>query len=240
MAIVEWEKDESVAIVKLNNGGNPQNLSFADALNKTLEEVVDDKSITALVLTSTDLKIFSTGVDVDWVTSQMQENNVQKVKDFMLGMNSVFAKLLTYPIPTIAAINGHAFGNGAILSCACDFRFMRSDRGYFCFPEVDLGIPFLPGMIAFIRKAIPEYKFNEICLSGKRVTAPELEEHHIIEKACTNIDELMSESIVYAKTFVKKRGIFAELKKRLYGHIIEIMENKDIIVLESSTLFVED
>ncbi|MBT3310527.1 MAG: enoyl-CoA hydratase/isomerase family protein [Desulfobacterales bacterium] len=239
MAIVEWEKDESVAIVKLNNGGNPQNLAFADALNKTLEEIIEDKSTTAMVLTSSDSKIFSTGVDVDWVTSQMQENNVRKVKDFMLGMNSVFAKLLTYPIPTIAAINGHAFGNGAILSCACDFRFMRSDRGYFCFPEVDVGIPFLPGMIAFIRKAIPEYKFNEICLSGRRVTAPELEEHNIIEKACPNIDELMSESIAYAKTFVKKRGIFAELKKRLYRHIIEIMENKDIAVLESSTLFVK-
>ena len=40
MAIVEWEKDESVAIVKLNNGGNPQNLDFADALNKTLEEII--------------------------------------------------------------------------------------------------------------------------------------------------------------------------------------------------------
>ncbi|MBT7696739.1 MAG: enoyl-CoA hydratase/isomerase family protein [Desulfobacterales bacterium] len=239
MAIVEWEKDESVAIVKLNNGGNPQNLAFADALNKTLEEIIEDKSTTAMVLTSSDSKIFSTGVDVDWITSQIQENNVRKVKDFMLGMNSVFAKLLTYPIPTIAAINGHAFGNGAILSCACDFRFMRSDRGYFCFPEVDVGIPFLPGMIAFIRKAIPEYKFNEICLSGRRVTAPELEEHNIIEKACPNIDELMSESIAYAKTFVKKRGIFAELKKRLYRHIIEIMENKDIAVLESSTLFVK-
>lgn len=240
MVIVEWEKNESAAIVKLNNGGNPQNLAFADALNKTLEEVIEDKSTTAMVLTSSDPKIFSTGVDVDWATSQIQENNVEKVKDFMLGMNSVFAKLLIYPIPTIAAINGHAFGNGAILSCACDFRFMRSDRGYFCFPEVDLGIPFLLGMIAFIRKAIPEHAFNEMCLSGRRVTAPELEKVHVIEKACGNIDELMSESISYAKTFAKKRGIFAELKKRMHRHIIEIMENKDLEVLESSALFVMD
>ena len=117
---------------------------------------------------------------------------------------------------------------------------MRSDRGYFCFPEVDRGIPFLPGMIAFIRKAIPEYKFNEMCLSGRRVTAPELEDHHIIEKACSNIDELMSESIAYAKTFEKNRGIFAELKKRRHAHIVEIMETKDIEVLESSSLFVTD
>jgi len=59
-------------------------------------------------------------------------------------MNDLFKKLLLYPMPVIAAINGHAFGNGALLSCTCDFRFMRSDKGFFCFPEVDVSIPSFP------------------------------------------------------------------------------------------------
>jgi enoyl-CoA hydratase/carnithine racemase len=45
MAIVEWEKEGTVAIVKLNNGGNAQNLEFANALNTALDEVVEDKEV---------------------------------------------------------------------------------------------------------------------------------------------------------------------------------------------------
>jgi enoyl-CoA hydratase/carnithine racemase len=158
----------------------------------------------------------------------------------MYGMNDVFKRLLLYPVPVVAAINGHAFGNGAILSCACDFRFMRSDRGYFCFPEVDLGIPFLPGMIAFVKKSIPYYKFQEMKYTGKRTGAAELEQHHIIQKACGSLDELMKESIAFAKSFTKKRGIFSEMKKRMHKEIVRVIDNEDKEFIESMFLFVSD
>lgn len=240
MAIVEWKNDDGVAVVTMGNGGNPHNLEFARALNKALDEAVADTSVNALVLTSADPKSFSIGVDVEWVGKRFADGDLQSIKDFMSGMNEAFKKLILLPFPSIAAISGHAFGNGAILSCACDFRFMRADRGYFCFPEVDLGIPFLPGMLAFVKKAIPQYKFNEMYFSGRRVSAQELEDHHVIEKACADTETLMKEAIEYAKTFTKKRGIFTEHKKRIHKEIIEIMDNEDPPVIESLALFVTD
>ncbi len=227
MSIVHWEKDENVAILYMNNGENRQNLDFANSMNKALDEILEDAAVQALVLTSKDEKNFSQGVDVAWLGERMNNKELQPIKDFLYGMQSVFKKLILYPVPTIAAINGHAFGNGAILSCACDFRFMRSDRGYFCFPEVNIGIMFFPGMNAFCKKAIPYYKFQEMQFTGNRYGGQELEEHKVVRKACAGQEELMKESLAFAKTFQKKRGIFGEMKKRMYKDIIEIMDNED-------------
>jgi enoyl-CoA hydratase/carnithine racemase len=240
MAIIEWEKDGTVAVIRLNNGENRQNLVFGEAMNEILEDITRDPAVTACVITSTDEKYWSLGIDVDWLDRQFQEQNFDVIRKFMYTMNTVFKNLLLLPIPVIAAINGHAFGNGAILSCACDFRFMKSDRGFFCFPEVDLGIPFLPGMMAFIRKAVPEYKFNEMILTGKRVSAEELAAHHIIEKACADADAVFAEAMAFAKTFQKKRGIFTEHKKRKHRRIIQVIDTEDAAYIEPLNLMVAD
>jgi enoyl-CoA hydratase/carnithine racemase len=177
---MNWVKDETVAIITLTNGENRQNLEFAQTLKTMLDEIIADKSITALIITSSDEKNFSQGVDVQWIMEKMQKNEHQPVRDFINGMDDVFKTLLLYPVPVIAAINGHAFGNGSILSCACDFRFMRSDRGFFCFPEVNIGIPFRLGMNAFMKKAIPLHLLSQMEFTGNRYTAPELEKNNII------------------------------------------------------------
>jgi len=240
MSIIAWEKDETIAIIRMNNSENRQNLDFANTMIATIDEVIEDQRVTALIITSTDLKFWSLGVDIDWLGKQLQSQSFQNIKNFMYGMNAVFKKLLLLPIPAIAAISGHAFGNGAILSCACDFRFMRSDKGFFCFPEVDLGIPFLPGMIAFIKKAIPLYKLNELKLTGRKATAQELESSHVILKACTSEEELRMESLRFAKTFTKKRGIFGEHKKRMHKQILQIMDKEDPEYIESLFLMVQE
>jgi enoyl-CoA hydratase/carnithine racemase len=227
MPIVSWSKDENVAIISMNNGENRHNLDFANAMNSALDEIVADTTVQSLILTSSDEKNFSQGIDVGWMSARYQNKEIQQIKEFMYRMNDVFKKLMIVPIPTIAAINGHAYGNGAIISCACDFRFMRADRGFFCFPEVNLGIPLLYGMNAFVKKAVPQYKLLEMQFSGNRYTAVELEQHHIIMKACAGKDELMKESLAFAKTFQKKRGILGEMKKRMYRDIIEVMDTMD-------------
>lgn len=227
MAIIKWEKDETVAILTMTNGANKQNLDFANTMNAMLDEIIADKTVTALIITSNDEKNFSQGIDVEWILDKAQKKEYQPVIDFIRGMDVVFKKLVAYPVPVIAAINGHAFGNGSIMSCACDFRFMRSDKGFFCFPEVNLGIPFRAGMNAFIKKAVPMYKLVEMQLTGNRYTAKEMEAHHVILKACEDQADLMAQALAFAKTFKKKRGIFGELKKRLNKDIIEILEAPD-------------
>jgi enoyl-CoA hydratase/carnithine racemase len=240
MPVVKWEKDGHVAVVTMTNGQNRQNKVFAEEMHQAFDEILADKAVQAVILTSNDEKNFSQGVDVEWLMERFGAQDVETIKVFMRGMNELFKKLLLYPIPVIAAINGHAFGNGAIISCACDFRFMRADRGFFCFPEIDVGIPFLPGMIAFVKKAIPYHQYNEMLLTGKRCTAPELERHHVVVKSCASQEELMKESLAFARTFQKKRGIYGEMKKRLHREIVATIDTADTPYIDKLFLMVTD
>ena len=59
-----------------------------------------------------------------------------------------------FPCITIAAINGHAFAAGAMVALAHDFRVMRNDRGFFCLPEVDIGMTFTDSMESVIKSRL--------------------------------------------------------------------------------------
>lgn len=182
-----------------------------------------------------DEKIFCNGIDLNWIAPLLKSGEKEPIKAFLFKLNDLFKRIILYPMPTIAAITGHAFAGGAILACAFDFRFMRTDRGFFCFPEVDLNIPFLPGMIALIKKAIPMYKFEEMQYTGKRLTGQECEAHHIVMKAC-HINDLMNEALAFAKTLDKQRMIIREMKKRLYKDIIRTIDEEDPLYIATGKL----
>lgn len=227
MAIVEWKKEGTVAVLTMNNGENRFNPAFNEAMLSTFDEIERDSGVHAVIIHSSDAKNWSLGIDLNWMMEHIQMGDEDGIKAFIYGANDVFKRILLFPTPVIAAINGHAFGDGSILACACDFRFMKSDRGFFCFPEVDIDIPFLPSMLAQINKAFPTYKMEEAIFTGKRMVAKELEESKVIVKACRDDADLIAEATSFAATFLKKRGIFGELKKRMHNHIVELMKTAD-------------
>lgn len=232
MPLVEYTIDENVAIVTLNDGENRFNPDFLTAFLAVLDQIENDTGALTVVVTSAHEKIFSNGIDLEWVLPIIQSNDIETAKAFFHQLNALFKRIVTYPMLTVAAISGHAFAGGAIMSCAFDFRFMRSDRGYFCFPEVDLGIPFLPGMNALLAKAIPRYKMEEMEYTGCRLTAAECEKHHIITKACHQ-DDLMQETLAFAKSLNKKRAIVHEMKFRLNQPIVKAIDLEDVAYIES-------
>ena len=65
--IIEWEKDDTVAIITLNDGENRHNPSFAKAILDAFVEIEKDESIYAIVITSSDEKSWSQGLDLPWI-----------------------------------------------------------------------------------------------------------------------------------------------------------------------------
>ncbi|MDL2329523.1 enoyl-CoA hydratase/isomerase family protein [Desulfosarcina sp. OttesenSCG-928-A07] len=232
MTQIAFSVNAHVATLTLNDGENRFNPEFLSAVLEGLNAIESTTAATTLIITSSHEKIFSNGIDLEWLVPVIQKNDIAQAKDFFYLMNHLFRRILTYPLITIGAISGHAFAGGAILACALDFRFMRSDRGFFCFPEVDLGIPFLPGMNAMLKKAIPMHVVEEMQYTGARLTAGQCAAHHIIRKACP-METLMAETLEFAMSLNKRREVVAEMKKRLNQPIITAIDVEDVPYIES-------
>ena len=141
MALVEYKLDDKVALVTMNSGENRFNPDFINEYLGVLDRIENDTDALSMVVTSGHEKIFSNGIDLDWLLPFIQQKNVAVSKEFFYLLNKLFRRTLTFPLITIAAMNGHAFAGGAIWACSFDFRFMRSDRGFFLFSRGRSGDP---------------------------------------------------------------------------------------------------
>ena len=90
---------------------------------------------------SADPKFFSNGLDLKWMQlkGEAQRAHGGPWKPFNPEVMKLFARLMTFSIPSICAVNGHCFGAGMMIALCHDARFMREDRGVMCANEVELG-----------------------------------------------------------------------------------------------------
>jgi len=225
MGIVDYTLDDHVAIVTMNSKDNRFNLTFLKAFMDVLDKIENETNASAIVVWSAHEKIWSNGIDLDWLFPAVENEGPEAAKKFFTELMGFLRRILTYPMITIAAINGHTFAGGALLACAFDFRFMRSDRGFFCLPEIDLKIPFLPGMDAIMKKAMPT-KYLEMQFTGARLTAQECEKHGIVRKAC-HLDSLMDETLAFAKSMNKDRKALETMKLTTFTEILKILNEAD-------------
>jgi Delta3-Delta2-enoyl-CoA isomerase len=130
--VIDIEEADGVQIVTMRAGENRCNAEFVRAWESALDQV--EAAAQPVVVTGAG-KFFSTGLDLEWLSGDDPE-----VDGFFPAFHRLLGRLVAFPAATAAAINGHAFGAGAILAAAFDHRVMRGDRGYFCFPEIDLGL----------------------------------------------------------------------------------------------------
>jgi len=226
------EKRRNRCYFNHNNAENRHNPEWSEAMLNAYEEILADSEIKALVLTSSDPKYFCLGVDTDWLFKTMNEDDWPTLNKWLYQNTKVFTAMLMAPFPTIAAINGHAFGNGFMLAGACDFRFMRADRGFICFPEIDLGIQLAPSMLEWMKRIMPYHIFQRMLLSGEKMGAAEAEKYNIIVKACENAEKTLEEAVAYARTFNKSRATMAEMKRRAYKHVMDKMANEDPVYFD--------
>lgn len=184
----------ATAVLDLGADQNRQGVIWLQEVNDLLDDVLASPA-TSLVTTGTG-KFYSNGLDV-----AEAEGPVELDPDYVRRLQAVYRRVLTLPMPTAAAVNGHAFGGGALLAMAHDYRVMRTERGFFCFPEVNIGIAFTEGMAALVQSKLSAAQARDAMLTGRRFDGDQAAAAGLVDEAVP-VDQLVERAVQLASAHV--------------------------------------
>jgi enoyl-CoA hydratase/carnithine racemase len=215
--MTDWKIDTGgqVSVLTMTTGENKISRVTLDAWNRALDALETRTDPHALVITGED-KYWSTGLDLTAVA----EMGFTERDHLLADLDLLLVRLLTAPYVTVAALNGHTYAAGALLALACDYRVMRIDRGYFCLPSVDIGIPFSQGMTALITSKIPQPAAHDLVISCRAIGAREALASGVIHRA-VDTRNVMPVATELAHAYADKDPETLEtVKRRMYATAI--------------------
>jgi enoyl-CoA hydratase/carnithine racemase len=214
--MLDCTRDGDVFVLRLDAGENRFTPDLMDAWDRALDTVEQAGAPAALVTTGTG-KFYSNGLDLDVMTASGDANA------YLSRVLGILARVLTFPAPTVAAVNGLAFGAGALLTLCHDVRLMRGDRGFFCMPEIDMKIPLHPGMVAILQARLPAHTAHEVITTGRRFGGEDARMHGIVDDALGEHALLPRASEVAAERAAKADAVMRVLKRGLYGPVLDAL-----------------
>jgi Delta3-Delta2-enoyl-CoA isomerase len=195
--MIDLQRDGELFILTMNDGENRWNTTFVRSYAKALDEVEASTGPAALITRSANEKFFSNGLDLDWISASADGATGADTAP-RGGDRSVFGdefmtlmgRIITLPVPTVAAINGHAFGAGLMNALCHDVRIMRADRGFVCANEMQLGMVIPRPELALFRHKLPAHTFFETVQLARRWAGPDALAAGIVSQI-TSAEELL-------------------------------------------------
>jgi enoyl-CoA hydratase/carnithine racemase len=215
------ERHDDVFVLDLGDGENRFHPDWIAAVNGALDEVDKADGPRALV-TAASGKFFSNGLDLEWLAT-----NSDRYQQYVVSVHELFARTMSLPLITVAAMQGHTFAAGAMLSLAHDFRVMRVDRGFWCLPEAEINIPFTPGMSALIQARLAPQVAHEAMTTARRYGGADALAAAIVDLA-VGAEEVRGSAMQIAGAHAGKAGsTLATIKARLYANVLDALRDAD-------------
>ena len=195
---VELRRKGNLFVMVLNTKKNRFNLTVIAKVHELLDIVEKEASGPAcLVTVNNSDRIYSFGLDIEWMNANRErfDENIQTFT-YLLG------RLLIFPIPTIAAINGHAFAGGCMFAMAHDYRIMRTGRGFMCLPEIDLGMDLPPGMTSTVQCKCTPAAYRELMFGG-RFTAEQCLKMGVVD-AVAKTEDVFAKALEWGEKMADK------------------------------------
>ncbi|HTZ14400.1 MAG TPA: enoyl-CoA hydratase-related protein [Mycobacterium sp.] len=208
--------EDKIAILELGGDENRFSPGFLDEIDAHLDEIVS-AGAQGLVTTGGG-KFYTNGLDLDWLAA-----NGDQTQWYVGRVQSMLARVLTLPVPTAAAVVGHAFGAGAMLALAHDFRVMRADRGFFCLPEVDIRIPFTPGMAALIQAKLTAQAAVASMTTGRRFGGDDAERLGLVDAVAAEGAVTPAAVDLLRPLGGKDPGTLGAIKQSMFGPAVDAL-----------------
>lgn len=162
-------------------------------LTEALEAAADDDAVRAIVLTGAG-ETFSAGADMNWMRSMANASEVEN-RDDALRLAALLRTLNFHPKPTIARVNGAAFGGGLGLIACCDIVIAVEDA-LFAFTEVRLGL--VPAVISpYVIRRIGERQARRFFLTAERFDATRAMRIGLVRELATmeTLDDMVEQQL---------------------------------------------
>ncbi len=211
----ELTQDDDVFVLTMDIDDNRFNPDSLAMINDALDTAEHHAGPAALVTTGAG-KYYSNGLDLE---KAMNPDFAWGIAEIAKETQQLLARTLLFPRPTVAAINGHCMAAGAMWSLAHDFRIMRADRGFWGLPEVDIRIPFTPGMAALIQSRLSKQAAHKAMTTAYRFGGAEAARERIVDSAVDE-DAVLSEAVAHARALSgKDANTLGQIKKVMYGGV---------------------
>ena len=214
------DRHDSIYVLDLGDTENRFHPDWLASAGAALDEVERADGPRALVTAATG-KFFSNGLDLDWLSTHPDQH-----EEYVIGVHALLAQMLALPVITVAAMQGHTFAAGAMLSLAHDLRVMRADRGFWCLPEADIGIPFTPGMSALIQARLTPQTAHKAMTTARRYGGSDALAAGIVDRAVEE-DAVRSSAMEIAAAQAGKAGTtLATIKARMYAPVLGLLRDR--------------
>ncbi|KAJ8433737.1 hypothetical protein Cgig2_019805 [Carnegiea gigantea] len=235
------EKRGSLYILTLTGAGDEHRLNPAliadirSCLFQIKSEISRPQSPPpAALITTAEGKFFSNGYDVKFADSSP---NPLQTKIFMdAQLRTLVSDLLSLPMPTIAAVTGHASAAGFILAIAHDYVVMRRERGFLYMSELDIGLVIPEWFVKMVNAKIGSPAARRaVVMRAAKVTAEMGRQTGVVDAVAEGEKGTVEAAVKLAEELLKKGWngeVYGENRKVYFKEVLEVigavegMENK--------------
>ncbi|KAF5816623.1 putative enoyl-CoA hydratase/isomerase, ClpP/crotonase-like domain superfamily [Helianthus annuus] len=206
------------------------NPTLIATIRSLLSEVKSQSTPGTALITVAEGNFFSNGFDLAWASSQSNgspSEAVNLLRHMVKLFKPLVADLISLPMPTIAAVTGHAAAAGLLLAMSHDYVMMRRDRGVLYMSEVDLGMTLPDYFTVVMREKVARAEVRrDVLLRGVKVKADEAVVKGLVDSAYDSAEETVGGAVKLGEELVKRKWdgeVYGEIRKALYPEMCNVL-----------------